>query len=356
MAGEVLPGLISADALRRFATDVFERAGMAGRHAALVAEVLVWADLRGVGSHGVMRLPRYVAWLESGEMNPDPRMRVLTETAASVLVDADRAPGPVAMMEGTARAVRKAREAGIGLALVRGTTHTAALGYYTQAAAREGMAAIAVSASAPGMAYHGARAAGVATGPISIAVPGGARGPLVLDMASAMVPFGKLAQARRTGATLPPGAALDRDGNPTADPAQAEIPLPMGGPKGSGLALMIECLASLLAANPLVAPRLEGEAGARRHRQNGMVIAIDVARFGDPGAFRGEVERLARAIKGLPPAARGGEIMLPGERAGRAYERGVREGIRLPRAVLAELSAAATRLGVKRTWTTEEET
>lgn len=347
--------MIAAEELRRFATEVFARAGMPARHAALVAEVLVWADLRGVGSHGVMRIPRYVAWLESGEMNPRPRMRVATETAASVLIDADRAPGPVAMMEGVAHALRKAKDAGIGLALVRGTTHTAALGYYTQAAAREGMAAIAVSASAPNMAYHGARAAGVATGPISIAVPGG-REPLVLDMASAQVPFGKLAQARRTGETLPPGSALDRDGNPTTDPQRAEIPLPVGGPKGSGLSLMIECLASLVAANPLVAPRLAGEAESRPHRQNGMLIAIDVARFGGLEEFKGEVQRLAGAIKALPPAAPGGEIMLPGERASRAGEKRSREGIALPRAVLAELAAVAARLRVRKTWTSEEET
>jgi LDH2 family malate/lactate/ureidoglycolate dehydrogenase len=347
--------LISARALGHFATEVFARAGMSRVHAALVAEVLVWADLRGVGSHGVMRIPRYVAWLESGDMNPRPEMRIATETAASVLLEADRAPGPVAMMEGVAHALRKARDAAIGLALVRGTTHTAALGYYTQAAARHGMAAIALSASAPNMAYHGARAAGVSTGPISIAVPGD-REPLVLDMASALVPFGRLAQARRSGGTLPAGAALDCDGNPTTDPAKAEIPLPMGGPKGSGLALMIECLASLVAANPLVAPRLEGDPESRRHRQNGMVIAIDVAHFGDLDRFKGEVERLAGAIKALPPAAPGGEIMLPGERAGRALEKGIGEGIRLPRGVLAELSAVAARLGVERTWTPEEET
>jgi ureidoglycolate dehydrogenase (NAD+) len=347
--------LIAADVLRGFATEVFVRAGMPERHARLVAEVLVWADLRGVGSHGVMRIPRYVAWLESGEMNRDPEMRVVTQTAASVLLEADRAPGPVAMMEGVTHALRKAKEAAVGLALVRGTTHTAALGYYTQAAAREGMAAIALSASAPNMAYHGARAAGVATGPISIAVPGEA-GPLVLDMASALVPFGKLAQAKKTGERLPAGAALDRAGNPTTDPAAAEIPLPMGGAKGSGLSLMIECLASLVAANPLVAPRLEGEARARAHRQNGMVIAIDPARFGDAAAFRGEVGRLARAIKGLPRAAEHAEILLPGERAARESEKRARDGIPLPPAVRNELSAVAKRLGVREPWTSEERT
>src|SRR5258707_7603512 len=128
--------------------------------AEVVADVLVWANLRGVATHGVMRIPRYVALIETGDMNPRPAIAVRTETPASVLIEADRAPGPVAMMRGTTEAMRKARDSGIGLALVRATTHTAALGYYTLAAAREGMAAIALAASWADMAYHGARAAG----------------------------------------------------------------------------------------------------------------------------------------------------------------------------------------------------
>src|SRR6266581_9559536 len=153
----------SADALKRFASDIFARAGMPETDAAVVADVLVWANLRGVDTHGVTRIPRYVDLIEAGDMNPKPAITVRTETAASVLIEADRAPGPVAMTTATTAAVRKAREAGIGVALVRATPHTAALGYYTLAAVREGMAAIALSASWPNMAYHGARAAGVST-------------------------------------------------------------------------------------------------------------------------------------------------------------------------------------------------
>src|SRR5207247_9688907 len=139
--------------------------------AVVAADVLVWANLRGVDTHGIMRVPRQLDQLETGDMNPRPATAVRTETPASVLSEADRAAGPVAMMRGTAEAVRKAREAGVGLALVRATTHTAALGYYTLAAAREGMAAIALAASWRNVAYHGTRAAGVSNSPLSIAVP-----------------------------------------------------------------------------------------------------------------------------------------------------------------------------------------
>src|SRR5262245_54554386 len=208
-------------------------------HAATVADVIVWANLRGVDSHGVTRIPRYVEWIGAGIVNPRPAIKIATETPASVLIDADRAAGPIAMTAAMEAAVRRAREAGIGLALVRATTHTAALGYYTQAAARDGMVAVALAGSIPIMAYHGALGAGVSTSPISIAVPGGDSGPVVLDMATSIVSLGRLAQARRAGQPLPEGWALDSSGRPTTDSQQAEIPLPMAGPKGSGLALMI---------------------------------------------------------------------------------------------------------------------
>src|SRR5712691_4770013 len=334
----------SADALRRFATEIFARTGMSEADAAVVADVLVWANLRGVDTHGVMRILRYVDLIETGDMNPRPAITIRTETRASVLIEAERAAGPVAMMRGATAAVRRAREAGVGLALVRATTHTAALGYYTLAAAREGMAAIALTASWPNVVYHGTRAAGVSTSPISIAVPG--TEPVVLDMATSVVSMGKLNQAKRTGEPIPAGWALDKDGNPTTDPRAAQIPLPMAGPKGSGLSLMIECITSLVASNPLLAESLEDTAEGRRHRQNGFVMAIDLAQFGDPENFRHEVGRLVKALKSLPVDPAAGEILMPGERGRRTFEHRSRDGIPIPHSTYHELQALANHLGV----------
>lgn len=338
--------VVTADALRGFATAVFRRSGMPERHAAIVAEVLAWANLRGIDTHGVTRVPRYVELIEEGAMNAQPELRVRDETAAAVLIDADRAAGPIAMTEAMAAATRKARAAGIGLALARATTHTAALGYYTQGAAREGMAALALAASWPNMAYHGARAAGVSTSPISIAVPGDRSEPLVLDMGTGVVSVGRLTQARKSGQAIPDGWALDGEGRPTTDPQAAALPLPMAGAKGSGLALMIECLASLVVANPLISEFLEETPLGLRHRQNGLAIAIDVSRFGDPAAFRREVGRLVRRVKALPRADGTDEILVPGERGARAFAKRTREGIPIPPAVWKELAALADRLEV----------
>lgn len=336
---------VTADALRSFATEVFARSGMSEPDAATVADVLVWANLRGVDTHGVARIPRYVELIGRGDMNPRPSIVVRTETPASVLFDADRAPGPVAMVRAASEAMRKAEDAGIGLALVRATTHTAALGYYTLAAAREGMAAIAFTGSWPNVAYHGARAAGVSTSPISIAVPG-EREPLLLDMATSVVSMGKLSQAKRRGEAIPAGWALDKDGMPTTNPEQAQITLPVGGPKGSGLSLMIECITSLVVANPLLAETLEGTPQGRRHRQNGLVLAIDLARYCDPAVFRREVDRVATALKSLPVDPAMGEILMPGERGARTLAQRSRDGIPIPGATFDELRTLAQRLDI----------
>jgi LDH2 family malate/lactate/ureidoglycolate dehydrogenase len=337
---------VTAESLRRFVTALFTRVGMSDTHAATVADVLVWADLRGVASHGVTRVPRYVELVAAGDINPRPAMQVRTDTRAAVLLDADRAAGPVAMTDGMRRAIEKARSAGVGLALVRATTHTAALGYYTLMAAREGVAALALSCSWPNMAYHGSRVAGVSTNPISIAVPGGDRGPVVLDMATGVVALGKLVQARKTGTPLAPGWALDAHGNPTTDPAAAHIPLPLGGPKGAGLSLMIELITSLVVSNPLVAETLEDTALGQRHRQNGFALAVDIARFCDLPTYRREVDRVVAALKRLPRADGAVDILVPGERGARTLAQRERDGIPLPRATVDELAALATRLGV----------
>ncbi len=337
---------VTADALRRFTRDVFVRAGMPEAGAAVVAEVLLWADLRGVDTHGVSRIPMYLRLIDDGDLNLTPSIKIRTETSAAILVDADRAAGPIAMTTAMHAAARKARDAGVGLGLVRATTHTAALGYYTLMAAEEGMAAVAFAASVPFMAYHGTRAPGVSTNPISIAVPGGERGPVVLDMATGVVARGKLVQARKTNQPIPAGWALDRDGNPTTDPQAALIPLPLGGPKGSGLSLMIELVTSLIVSNPIIAGALEGTADGHRHRQNGLVLAIDLGRFRGPDVFRSEVDRVIAALKALPRAPGAVEILMPGERGARALAARTRDGIPLPRPVVEELRGVAARFGL----------
>ena len=192
------------------------------------------------------------------------------------------------------------------------------------------------------VAYHGARVASVGTSPIAIGVPGGER-PVVLDMATSTISNGKIMQARATGAALPPGSALTAEGEPTTDPRLADILLPLGGAKGSGLALMFEMLASVLAAAPIQARAL-GPDGERRMTQNVVVIAVDIETFRPLGDFVSDAETLAAVLKALPRQAGFDEILLPGERSGRTEAVRRKSGIPIPKKLWDELSEIAGRM------------
>ena len=332
---------VKADDLRAMVTGIFAARGTTD--AAAVADALVWANLRGIDSHGVSRVPRYLELFDTGESAPDAVPTVQRPRAAIAIVDAHGAPGPIAMNRAVAEAMSGARECGVGWASVRGTVHTGAIGYYTSQAAAAGMAAVGVVAGVPNMAYAGARGAAVATSPLSVAVPAGRHDTVLLDMATAVMALGRIAQLKAAGKELPPGVAVTREGDPTTDPALAAVPLPVGGPKGSGMSLVFELLASGLVANPIV-PAFH--AGDRRHRQNGFILAVDVSAFGDPGEFTSGVDGTVDAIKALPPGDGVAEVLVPGERGYRTEAERRAAGIPLGPKVWRELTGAAGSLGV----------
>ena len=336
---------VAADDLRAFIAQVFVKTGFSQADAAAVAEVLTWANLRGIDSHGVLRVPTYLGFVEKGQMNPAALPRVVVDLPAAVVIDADRAAGPAAMLMATDHAIAKARTAGIGLAQVRRTTHTGPIGYYALRAAEAGMAAIVMASSTPNMAYHGARRAGVANSPLAIAVPSSGRPPLVLDMATSVAAAGKLKQAEDAGSPIPEGWALTKDGKPATDPASADVLLPLGGAKGSGLALMIECLTGMMVGNPLLEAILSGRE-PKGHRQNAMVIAFNIAAFTNVGAFAQSSSALAAALKALPKANDTQDIQMPGERGAAVEAERRRNGIPLARGTWKKLEALAKDKGM----------
>jgi len=331
--------------LARFAAEVFRTAGMTAEHAAVVADVLVWADLRGVESHGVSRLGQYMQWAQAGIMNVRPQMRAEQISASLLRLHADRAAGPLAMSEALARLVPMARGEGIAAVVVGRMTHSGALGYYTGKAAEQGLACIAFNASGALIPYHGSRVAALGTNPISIAVPGAGE-PLVFDAASSVISLGKLMQARKAGKPLEPGWAIDADGAATTDAGKAAMVLPLGGAKGSGLSLMIECVTSLLSGNPIISEALEGSAEGGRHKQNALLLAIDVAKFAPLAEFRNQVDRLSAVLKALPLAPDADEIRLPGERGHRSMRERRAGGIPLTDRAVAELAELASQRSV----------
>ncbi len=335
---------IPHEILKAFTKEVFVRADLSPADAETEAEVLIWANLRGVDSHGVLRIPTYLENIRKGLMNPKPNVRTLNETPATLFVDADRALGPIVTVSVMRKVIQKASAVGIGWGLLRNVTHQGAMGYYALMAAQEGMAGIAIVCSPPNMAPFGAKAAGVHNSPIAIAVPAGKRRPLILDMATSVAAGGKLTLAQDKGVPIPPTWALDKDGNATTDPHVASILLPAGGPKGSGLALMFECLSSLMAGNPLLLPVLSG--GERRPVQNSIVAAIDINAFTDVATYRENVDQLIDAEKALPPAEGHTEVFVPGEPEDRTSEDRLRNGIPLPHGTVSRLRVVANELGI----------
>ena len=338
--------LVDADGLRAVVADLFQARGTRESDAAAVADALVWANLRGIDSHGVSRVPRYLELFDKGESVADAVPAVTRPRAAIAIIDAHAAPGPVALNRAVDEAVAAARTCGVGWASVRGTVHTGAIGYYTSRAAQAGMAAVGVVAGVPNMAYAGARGAAVATSPLSVAVPAGRHELVLLDMATAVMALGRIAQLKAAGKELPPGVALTADGEPTTDPALAKVPTPVGGPKGSGMSLVFEMLASGLAANPIVPAYHSGTKEGRRHRQNAFLLAIDIAAFLPLDTFKESVDETVDAIKSLPPADETHEVLIPGERGRRSERERSSAGIPLGPKVWRELTEIATGLGV----------
>jgi LDH2 family malate/lactate/ureidoglycolate dehydrogenase len=337
---------VGCEELKAFTAEIFVRVGLPREDAEIEAEVLVWANLRGVDSHGVLRIPWYVSNADEGVMNIEPNIRVVKETSATILIDGDRAFGPVVTTFAMRKVMEKAKEAGIGWGLIRETTHQGAMGYYVQMAAKEDLAGIASVCSPPNMAPHGARVAGVHNSPIAIAVPGKRRGPLILDMATSVAAGGKIRLAEDKGISIPVGWALDKDGNPTTDPKLAEVLMPFGGPKGSGLALMFECLSSLMVGNPLLEPMVSGKRKLSMGVQNSFVAAIDIGAFTDVDVYKENVDDLIDGLKGLPRTKGTEEILVPGEPENRVYEERFRNGIPLPKGTVENLRSVAKRFEV----------
>ena len=257
------------------------------------------------------------------------------------LLEAGRAPGASAMVAAMDEAVGIAGRLGIGWCSVRNITHSGAVGYYALRAAERGQIGIVITASGPLMAYQGARVSGVSTNPVAIAAPSDGV-PLLLDMSTSAVALGKIMAAKDAGTPIPEGWAIGSGGQPATDPADVATLTPMGGPKGSGLSLMFEVLASVLAANPVITEAFSG----RKGMMNGVALALNIGSFGDPKAFLMHIAELSGALKGLPKTPGTDEILMPGERGFRLAEERMSSGIPLAAGTVTRLAAVADRLGV----------
>jgi LDH2 family malate/lactate/ureidoglycolate dehydrogenase len=343
MANEVL---VDSTDLKRFTADIFEKAGMPREHAEIEADVLVWANLRGVDSHGVLRIPWYVRNIDDGIFNLSPNIKIEKETPATILIEGDNAFGPIVTVFAMNKTIEKAKQVGVCWTLIRNTTHQGAMAYYSLMAADQGMAGIAVVCSPPNMAPFGSKGKGVHNSPIAIAVPAKDRDPLVLDMATSVVAGGKLSLAQDKGVSIPTEWSLDPDGNPTTVPSFDNVLLPFAGPKGSGLALMFATLSNIMVGNPLLEPNITGRAPTSRGVQNSFLVALDIAAFTDVDEYKQNIDDLVAAQKTLPKADGFDEILVPGEPEYRMQAQRSKAGIPLPHGTVDNIRPIAERFGV----------
>ncbi|MGY0063413.1 Ldh family oxidoreductase [Streptomyces sp. LZ34] len=338
--------VVPAEDLRTFAATLLEKAGLGPEHARTTADVFVWSAERGIDSHGIARVPAYLELLAKGVANARPDIKIESTTPAAAVLDADRAPGPVALTAAAEEAVRRARVTGIASVGVRRTVHTGAIGHYVSRIAEQGLVGIGFVAGMPNMGYTGVKGAAVATSPLAIAVPAREHAPLLLDMATATIALGKIRQAKASGTPLPEGAAATADGTPTIDPEKAVMPLPLGGAKGSGMSLAFELLTSVLVGAPILSAFHSDDPQGRKHRQNALLIAIAPGAFGDPGGFTEAVDTTLRTLKGLPVADGAAGVFYPGERSAALAEGRAADGVPVVPKVWRELVQSADKLGI----------
>lgn len=323
--------------------------GLPEPDAALVAGSMVAADLRGVSSHGVARLGTYVKRVNSGLMEPRGRVTVVSETPSTVLVDGGNGFGQVAAAFAMSLLLDKARTTGIASAGIRNMNHYGMGAYFAMMALPHDMIGIAVSNAPPAMAPVGGATAMLGTNPITIAVPTATEPPLVLDMATSLVSRGKVRLAAKEGKKIPVGWGLDSSGSPTDDPVRVlngGSLTPIAGPKGYGLALMIDVLSGVLTGSAFgtaikAVDDLSGKSGT-----GSLLTAINVSAFMDPHEFRSRLDEMAQAIRQSPRATGVDRIYLPGEIEWECEKDRRKNGIPLSGAVVDDLNALGTSNGI----------
>lgn len=339
----------AAEALQAFVVSALERAGARSEAARLVAEGLVSADLRGIHTHGVLRTGIYVARLKHRSIDPNASLSTVRAAGAVALVDAGAGLGIATAARAMDMAVERARLHGVGVVGVRNSSHCGMLAYPALRAVASGMIGIALSNGDAQVAPWGARVKSLGTNPIAIAVPSKDEPPIVLDMATSVVPHSRIQAAAVREEPIPPGWAIDPEGHPTVNPHEAlrGALLPFGGAKGSGLSIMVDILAGLLTgalSGPLITPLYEDL--SRFQGLGHLFVAVSVEAFAPADVFTRRIDGLIREVRSLPPAEGHERVYLPGEIEYLRMVEYARQGIPLPEEATAEIGRVAVEIGV----------
>ncbi|HXJ59719.1 MAG TPA: Ldh family oxidoreductase [Verrucomicrobiae bacterium] len=341
---------VSADALLRFCRACFEKAGLAGSVAQVTADNLVFANLRGVDSHGVIRLKVYVDRLHAGGFNAAAQARVIAEDAATALLDGGGGMGQAAAVAAMDLAIAKAAQSGAGWVSCRNSNHFGAAAFYALRAIDRGMIGFAATNSGPTMAPTGGCEARLGNNAFAIAIPAHPHPPVVLDMATGAVAWGKIFVAQQKKQKIPLTWALDSQGRPTDDPeaaARGGLIQPMAGYKGYGLSLVLDIFTGVLSGGGFAT----GVRTLYRELDTPSGIAhtcgaLRVDRFIPVEAFQQRMAEMIELLRNCPTVPGAERIYVPGEIEDQTAKHRRSAGIPIHSALRQELAALAVELGI----------
>ncbi len=336
------------DQLESFCIRVLQKLHVPKDEAEITARTLVAANLRGVDTHGVTRLPAYVGKLKGGALASSVTLTTERETVATALLDGHDGIGQVVSYRAMQLAIRKAKEAGVAYVAVKNSNHLGACAYYPMMALEHDMIGCAATNASPRLAPTGGIERLFGNNPFAVAVPAGERPPIVLDMANSVVAAGKIRSLLREGKPIPEGWALNRYGEPTTDAEEAlkGILLAIGGYKGYGMILTIDLLTGVL-TDSNYGPRVKGiDEGSEPARIAHSFVAIHLAAFTDVPAFKARVDAYIDEIKNSKKARGAEAIYLPGEPEHLRVQERLAKGIPLQAKVAEELRSIGSALGI----------
>jgi L-2-hydroxycarboxylate dehydrogenase (NAD+) len=339
---------VSNEALQSVVTAVFERCGMAPDDATLLADSLVAADLRGVHSHGVLRVPEYVQKLREGGVDPRGQPTIVSDVGAALVIDGGNSVGQIGAAFAMRSAVERARTTGLAAAAVRGSNHCGAMAYFAMMALPADMIGLATTNALPTMAPWGGIDKIVGINPLGVAIPADSEPPVVFDAAFSGSAHGKIRVYAQKGLPIPPDWAFDVDGRPTTD-AQAALSgllQPIGGFKGIGLAVVFGIMSSLLSGAAYGTELGNMVDGPRAGQDGHFFLTLNVGAFEDVSTFKARVDDVVRQIRTSQRAHGVEQLYAPGEIEHETEARYRTDGIPLTAATLHDLVEAARQLGV----------
>jgi ureidoglycolate dehydrogenase (NAD+) len=329
-----------------FVQRVLTAVGVPTDDAAVVADCLTMANLSGVDSHGVVRLAHYVRRLNNGTIKARPEITFERCAPSLGIVDGGDGLGHVVTWRACDEAMRLAEESGSGAIAIRNSSHFGMAAFYINRLVSNGYIGMAMTDTDPFLIPFGGRTAFFGTNPIAIGFPTDGI-PVILDMATTSIPYGRIELAKREGREIPPDWGLDAAGNPTTDPNAIAGLHPIAGPKGSGLAMIIGIFSSVLTGMPWGPHinRMYGEMGARRELGH-FILALDVKRLMPLATFKRRLGEMIAELHQVPPAEGFSRVYYPGEVEGERRAQRRAEGIPIDPGLYGELSELGQRYGV----------